>query len=41
MNKHVSKKNEKHKFVPECLNSCVEWKLNCSIVQNKTSLGYV
>ena len=32
---------EKHKFSATCFNHCVEWKLNASINQNKTSPGYV
>ncbi len=42
MNKTSStKKIEKHKFTTSCFNTCVEWKLNASLLHNKTSLGYV
>ena len=43
MNKtsNSKKKEDRHKFTAECFNNCIEWKLNASIFQNKTSLGYV
>jgi hypothetical protein len=36
-----NKKQEKHKLTSSCFNTCIEWKLNASISQNKHSLGFV
>lgn len=42
LNKWSSKYyNTKHKFTPTCFNSCVEWTLNISFSQDKTTYSNV
>ncbi len=33
--------NTKHKFTPSCFNTCVDWSLNVSFLQDKINYSHV
>ena len=33
--------NTKHKFTPSCFNTCVDWSLNVSFLQDKNNYSHV